>query len=217
MPHSDPVNPSSISLDCAWGFAFNLQSSQKGTVGYISEWRGLGGLTLDRDIVVWSPTPGSRSPLPPSVQSSSAGGTLADQVKCVAVIEKLTFGGESTDPIRISAFVSKDNQVKLRYKLVRPLPSTQLKLNYAIIGFDDDSKGWYSALEVDSPPSEAQINTGDGALQLSMSFEPQRISESLDISVYRMEFEIIPASAATRLKIATGPQHRYVSEWKSED
>lgn len=217
MPHSDPANPSAITLDCAWQFAFNLQSSQKGTVGYLSEWSGLGGLTLDRDIVLWSPTPGSRSPLPSTVQSSNAGGTLADQVRCVAVIEKLSFGGESTDPIRISAFVSKDNQVKLRYKLVRPLPSTLFKLNYAIIGFDDDSKSWYSALELDTPPSTARLNTGDGALQLSMSFEPQRISESLDINVYRMEFEMIPTSTATRLKIATGPQHRYVSEWKSED
>lgn len=217
MPQSDPAGPSSLTLACAWQFAFNLQSSQKGTVGYLSQWSGLGGLTLDRDIALWSPTPGSRSPLPSTVQAVNAGGTLADQVRCVAVIEKLSFGGESTDPIRISAFVSKDNQVKLRYKLVRPLPSTSLKLDYAIIGFDDDSKSWYSALELDTPPSQAQLNTGDGALQLSMSFEPQRISESLDISVYRMEFEIIPTTTATRLKIATGPQHRYVSEWKSED
>jgi hypothetical protein len=217
MSHSEPLGPSSIQVDCAWQFAFNLKSGQKGAVGYISDWRGLGGLALDPDIVLWSPTPGSSSPLPRSIQASSAGGTLADQVKCVGVIERLSFGGESTDPIRISAFVSKDNQVKLRYKLVRPLPSTQLKLDYAIIDFDDDSKSWYSALELDSAPSEAQINTGDGALQLSMSFEPTRISESLDINVYRMEFEIVPSANATLLKIATGPQHRYVSEWKTDD
>jgi hypothetical protein len=217
MSRFDTPNPSEIALDCAWQFAFNLQSGQKGTVGYISDWRGLGGLALDKDIVLWSPTPGSSSPLPRSVQSSSGGGTVADQVKCVAVIERLHFGGDSTDPIRIAAYVSKDNQVKLRYKLVRPLPSTMLKLDYAIIGYDDDSKSWYSALELDTPPSEAQLNTGDGALQLFMSFEPQRISETLDISVYRLEFEIIPTTKVTRLKIATGPKHRYVSEWKSEE
>jgi hypothetical protein len=217
MHRSDSPNPSAITLDCNWQFAFNLHSGQKGTVGYLSDFRGLGGLALDRDIVLWSPTPGASSPLPKTVQCSSGGGTVADQVKCVAVIERLVFGGESTDPIRIAAYVSKDNQVKLRYKLVRPLPSTAVKLDYAIIGFDDDSKSWYTALELDAPPSEAQINTGDGALQLFMSFEPKRIADTLDINVYRLEFEIIPSVKATRLKIATGPKHRYVSEWKSDE
>ena len=85
--------------------------------------------------------------------------------RCVAVIEKLSFGGDSTDPIRIAAYVSKDNQVKLRYKLTRPLPSTLLQLDYAIISYDEDSKTWYTSLALDTPPSDAQLNTADGALQ----------------------------------------------------
>jgi hypothetical protein len=217
MPATETLDPGAIALSCAWQYAFNLKNGQKGTVGYIAQWRGLGGLTLDRDIVLWSPTPGKASPLPASLQSSSGGGTVADQIRCVAVIERLTFGGDSTDPIRMVAYVSKDNQVKLRYKLVQPLPSTKLKLDYSIIGYDDDSKGWYCAIAVDSPPSQAQINTGDGALQLFMSFEPTAISEALDIKLYRLEFEIIPDTAPTRLKLATGPTHRYVQEWKGEE
>ena len=217
MPAPAALGPSSISLDCAWQFAFNLKSTQKGTVGYIGDWRGLGGLSLDKDIVLWSPTPGASSPLPRTLQASSGGGTVADQVRCVAVIEKLSFGGDSTDPIRIAAYVSKDNQVKLRYKLTRPLPSTLLQLDYAIISYDEDSKSWYTSLALDTPPSDAQLNTADGALQLFMNFEATPVSETLDINLYRMEFEIIPGEQATRLKLATAPSHRYVTEWKGEE
>jgi hypothetical protein len=210
------TNPKAIKIDCAWQFAFNLQAGQKGTVGYISEWSGLGGLSLAQDILLWSPTPGKTSPLPQTLQSSSGGGP-ADQVKCVAVMESLEFGGESTDPIRISAYVSKDNQVKLRQKLVRPLPSTTFKLDYAVVGYDEDAKTWYSSWELGSSPSDAQINTGDGVLQLSISFEPTGISDILDINVYRLEFQMIPGAKGSQLKLASGPQHRYVTEWKGED
>ena len=216
MPPSDPSD-SGIVLDCAWPLAFNLRSGSKGTLGYISDWRGLGGLNLTPDIVLWSPAPGSHSPLPATLRKQSGGGTTADQIRCVGVIEKLSYGGGATDPIRISAYVSKDNQVKLRYKLVRDLPSNMIKLDYAVVGFDEDAKSWYSAVELLTTPSDAQINSRDGELQLFMAFEPTRIDERLDINVYRMLFEIIPGGKATRLKLATGPQHRYVSEWKGEE
>jgi hypothetical protein len=217
MPAPETLNPSAIAVECEWQFAFNLKSNQKGTVGYIADWRGLGGLALDKDIVLWSPTPGVTSPLPTTLQASSGGGTVADQVRCVAVIEKLRFGGDATDPIRIAAYVSKDNQVKLRYKLTRPLPSTLLKLDYSIISYDEDSKSWYTALALDTPPSDAQLNTADGALQLFMNFEATPVSDILDINLYRMEFEIIPGSTSTRLMIATAPSHRYVTEWASDE
>ena len=63
--------------------------------------------------------------------------------------------------------------------------------------------------------THAQLATGDGVLQLFISFEPSRISESLDVNLYRLEFQMIPGKRPTRLKLASGPQHRYVDEWKS--
>lgn len=216
VPLTD-TNDSGIVLDCAWPLAFNLRNSSKGTLGYISEWRGLGGLNLAQDIVLWSPAPGAHSPLPPTLRKQSGGGTVADQIRCVAVLEKLSYGGGPADPIRISAYVSKDNQVKLRYKLVRDLPSHKLKLDYAVVGFDEDAKSWYPAVELLTTPSDAQLNTRDGELQIFMAFEPTRIDEQLDINVYRMVFEIIPGKKKTRLKLATGPEHRYVSEWQGEE
>lgn len=217
MSGSETLGAKAVQLDCLWRSAFNLESGKKGTVGYLSEWRGLGGVSLEKDIVVWSPVPGPQSPLPKNFQSSSGGGTVADQVKCVGVIEHFEYGGEASDPIRISAYMSKDNQARIRYKLARPLLNTSLKVDYAIIGFDEDSKSWYSSVEVDGGPSDAQINTRDGALQLFMAFEATPISEALNINVYRLEFEMIPGEATTRLELASGPVHRYVSEWKGEE
>ncbi len=209
-------NPSALTLECQWQFAFNLKRG-KGTLGYIATWQGLGGLTLTPDILLWSPTPGSSSPLPTTLRTSSGGGTVADQLRCVGVIEKFTFDGETTDPIRISAFLSKDNQVKLRSKLTSDIPSTKFKVDYALIGFDEDGKTWYPAVTLESSPSDAQINTKNGELQLFMDFSPTRISETLDVNVYRLEFEMIPGATTTRLKLATGPQHRYVKEWRGEE
>lgn len=209
------TNPSELALECQWQFAFNLKRG-KGTLGYIATWKGLGGLNLTPDILLWSPTPGSNSPLPTTLRTSSGGGTIADQLRCVGVIEKFTFEGETTDPIRISAFLSKDNQVKLRSKLTSDIPSTKFKLDYALIGFDEDAKSWYPAVSLESSPSDAQINTKNGELQLFVDFSPTRISETLDVNVYRLEFEMIPGETATRLKLATGPQHRYVTEWRGE-
>jgi hypothetical protein len=209
-------NPSALVLECQWQFAFNLKRG-KGTLGYIATWQGLGGLTLTPDILLWSPTPGSNSPLPTTLRTSSGGGTVADQLRCVGVIEKFTFDGETTDPIRISAFLSKDNQVKLRSKLTSDIPSTKFKVDYALIGFDEDGKAWYPAVTLESSPSDAQINTKNGELQLFMDFSPTRISETLDVNVYRLEFEMIPGATTTRLKLATGPQHRYVKDWRGEE
>jgi hypothetical protein len=211
-----PKSASEVCLECHWQFAFNLKHG-KGTVGYLSSWTGLGGLTLSPDIVLWSPTPGANSPLPTTLRTSNGGGTTNDQLKCVGVIEKFTFGGEPTDPIRMSVFISKDNQVKLRSKLTRAIPSTKFKLDYAVVSFDEDAKVWYPAVTLDASPSAAQINTSNGQLQLFAAFEPTRISDALNINVYRMEFEMIAGQSPTRLKLATGPQHRYVTSWQGDD
>jgi hypothetical protein len=223
MPASEPAEPQRVVLRCDVGAAFD-RARVKGPLGYLVELRGLGGVVLSPDLLLWRPPTGASSPLPASSRpngsrvttsprSSGGDGAVADQARCVAVIDTLELGGGSADPIRLSAFVSKQNQARLRATLVRPMRTTLVELEYAVLCFDESSSSWYAAFELASAPSSAQINTADGDLQLFVAFDPTLLSESMDLHLYRLELQLIPAGKASLLKLATSPTHRYEIEW----
>ncbi|HTE54826.1 MAG TPA: hypothetical protein VK698_28425, partial [Kofleriaceae bacterium] len=115
-----------LDLACAWQHSFNVAPNQKGPFGYLLEWSGLGGLVLSKDIVVWNPLGGTG-------QSLLGGAT----VSCVGVIERFRFGGDVTDPIRISCFLSQENQTNLRAKLARDLVNTKVRMRWNVVGYDE--------------------------------------------------------------------------------
>src|SRR5438270_13336229 len=92
-----PGGANNLDFDCDWKFGFNLHALGKGTVGYLLFWSGCGGLNLTKDIQVWNPF-------------DSAGQTVVSgpKVECVGLIESFRFEGGDDDPIRISAYISKD-------------------------------------------------------------------------------------------------------------
>lgn len=190
-------------LDCAWSGGFNVAPRQKGAFGYLLAWSGLGGVVLAKDIVVWNPVQGG-------------GTTLSgDLITCVGVVEQLTFGGDTSDPIRLSCFVSKDNQTNLRAKLTREIPTIRLKTNFAIVDYDPSSKSWYDAVELRNPTElDAALNTKDGELQIDVEASPTRIAPTLDVEVYRFVFEMVPTERTeAEIQFATGPTQRIVREW----
>lgn len=206
MPPPSAAN--NLNFDCDWRFGFNLEAKKKASVGYLLFWSGCGGLTLSRDIEVWNPF-------------SSPGQTILSgpSVACIGLIEQFRFDGGETDPLRISAYVSKGTAANVRAKLGSPLTNTKLKLAFYIIGFDDEKKAWYEgALIKDaSCKVDAVLDTVDGALQLFVSTEPTAVAEHLDIQVYRLEFQVVPALGKTaHLEFATGPTTRVVRLWQGE-
>src|SRR4051812_36756513 len=91
-----------VDIGCDWQGAFNLSAQHRGTFGYLLDWSGIGGLVLAKDIVIWNPVWGAGN------------ATLKDAtLPCVGVFERFAFAGDDSDPIRISCFVSKDNQTNL--------------------------------------------------------------------------------------------------------
>jgi hypothetical protein len=208
MPATTPTAPltaNNLNFDCDWRFGFNLEAKKKGMVGYMLFWSGCGGLTLPQDIEVWNPF-------------SSSGQTIlsGSRVVCVGLIEHFRFEGGASDPIRLSVYVSKGTAANVRAKLVSPLTNTKLKLTFYIIGFDDEKKAWYEAALIKdaSCKVDSVLDTVNGDLQLFVANEPTAISDHLDILVYKLEFQVVPAIAATaNLEFATGPTTRVVRQW----
>jgi hypothetical protein len=197
-----------IHLDCQWQGAFNVSAQQKGPFGYLTEWSGLGGLILAKDIVVWNPINGSAAQV--------LGGQT---IPCVGVIQSFAFAGDTSDPIRVACYVSKDNQANIRAKLSRELVNTKIKAAWTVVAYDESSKNWYGAVELMDPKRlDAIVNTVDGELQVAVEATPTRISEGLDIHVFRFEFEVVPhPRKKSKLQFATGPNQRLVREWGGED
>jgi hypothetical protein len=198
----------SLDFVCDWRYGFNLSTKGKATVGYLLFWSGCSGLNLSKDIEVWNPFTGQG-------QTVVSGATI----KCIALIESFKFEGGAEDPIRISAYVSKEIAANIRAKLASPLPSTKVKLQWYIIAYDDDAKNWYeAALLKGSAKADANIDTSKGQVQMFITNEPSRISETLDLKVYRFEFQVVPAVGATvNLEFATGASQKLVKEWGAAD
>jgi hypothetical protein len=198
------TNSNDLDFDCDWRFGLNLRPSLKGTVGYLLDWSGCGGLSLQKDIEVWNPfnTSGQRV----------VSGRI---IKCIGLLESFRFAGGQNDPVRIKAFVSKGTAADLRSKLARPLTNTRLKLAWYIIDFDDSDKLWYEAAFLKSPKTaDASIDSAGGELQIFVDNEPTRISETLDINVFGFEFQVVPADKKTAtLEFASGPTRKLVKQW----
>lgn len=196
-----------LDVTCAWQHAFNVAPNQKGPFGYLLEWSGLGGLVLGQDIVVWNPLAGSG-------QSLLGGAT----VTCVGVIERFQFGGDLTDPIRISCFVSQENQTNLRAKLARDLVNTKVRMRWSVVGYDEAAKAWFGAIDLIDPTRlDGLVNTVDGALQIDIAGAPTSIGAQQHLQVYRFELQVVPSPRKrTVLQFALGQNQRIVAEWGEE-
>lgn len=198
------TTPNALNYDCNWQFAANVVSSEKDTVGYLLFWSGCGGLSLTKDITVWNPYDAAGQKI-----------LTGEKLECIALLEKFEFEGGELDPIRMVGYVSKKTAADVRAKLARPMTNTKLKLSWYIIDFDEEKKLWYEAAFVKSPQkADANIDSAGGELQIFIENEPRRISETLDLNVYRFEFQVVPAEGKkATLEFATGPQTRLVKRW----
>ena len=198
-------NTNNLDYDCNFRFAFNLRSEAKSTVGYLLMCTGLGGLRLQKDIQVWNPFDGPG-------QNDSYRSTKID---CIGLIESFRFPGGENDPIRIVSYVSKGTAADVRSRLSSPLTNLKLKLSWYIIDFDNEAKVWYDAAFVkDASGTDANLSSRGGKLQIFIENKPEKITEALDVGVYRFELEVLPADgSSTTLEFASGPQQKLVRRW----
>lgn len=197
-----------LDLTCAWQHTFNVAPNRKGPFGYLLELSGLGGMILAKDIVVWNPLAGS--------SQSLLGGP---KVSCVGVIERFHFGGDATDPIALTCFVSQENRTNLRVRLSRDLANRKVRLSWTIVDYDEAAKAWYRAIEGEPDRLgglrlDGVIDTVDGDLKISIDSAPTRLGDDLDLEVYRFEIQVVPPPRKkATIKLALGQNQRLVTEW----
>jgi hypothetical protein len=197
----------SLDYDCDWRLGFNLDPRATGTMGYLLFWSGCGGLSLAKDIEVWNPFSGSG-------QTVTSGATI----KCIGLIESFRFAGDEDAPIRIAAYVSKGTSANVRAKLSNPLTTTSVQVAWYILSYDDEAKLWFeSAYVKDNARAQADIDVVGGATQLFIDSKPVKVDERLDLKVFKLEFQIVPAEGSSSiLEFAAGPTQKLVKSWAQE-
>jgi hypothetical protein len=194
-------------FDCDFRLGFNFNPPNSGTIGYLLFWSGCGGLSLQKDIEIWNPFGGAG-------QTVASGPTIS----CVGVIQEFRFDGEPDAPIRIVAYVSKATAANIRNSLASGISATSLQVAWYVISYDDEKKQWFEAAFIQGgAKASANIDVVSGVLQLAVDSKPTRLSERLDIPIYKMEFQVVPAEgSSTNLEFASGPTQKAVRAWVQE-
>lgn len=223
----DPLSfDASFNFECDWEGAINFRPGSHAKYGYLLSWSGFGGLSLEKDITLANPfSSGGQSP---EVTSPDPDDKIGTVLKCVGVIHEFKFRGlTKTDPIRISAYVSKKSAAALHHKfsgsvLSRTKSKTALDVSWYIIACDGTGKRkWYEAAHIQGfQEASANIATDQGKndpggeLKVKIERESPGLKGGIDIRLYRFEFEIVPAAGAvTQLHFETGYEEKAVREW----
>lgn len=214
-----------IDLTCDWKSGFVMDPTRKQRCGYLVGFNGL-GLNQEPDkendafkIRVFTPYN--------AADKEYANVTVDDMdgqkvLNCVGIIESFSFAGGVGDPICISAYVSSEFANQLKAKQKASLETTVIKkLGWWIVNYDVDDKSWF---EEGFPKGNTdsgdgfvmgQLNASGGKdVRLSIADAPTLISPNLDIQVFNIYFEIVPASDTTyALAFRQGKTKAFVKGW----
>ncbi len=203
----------SIELSCDWKSGFIMDPQKKQRVGYLVFFEGLNMSDyLKQDIEVFTPYNNSET---------TYGDITIDaettKATCVGVIDSFWFGGSVGDPICISAYISAENAEVLAGKLKTTLDTTKItKFAWWIANFDEENKVWYEeAYPKDPTTVSGQLNAPGGAdVKITVAQEPTKVASNVDVNVYNVYFEVIPAANATfNFHFATSSKTKYLKNW----
>lgn len=213
-----------FNLSCEWKAAFMMDPTKKQRVGYLVAFEGLdlGANNLAKDVIVYTPFNSADVPKYTKVTTTAGAGEAAGgphTVTVVGAIESFSFGGGVGDPICISAYVSAQAQALLKGKLQTTLKTTKVTtLEWWIINFDEENKMWYEESfplgNKNSMSVAGQLNAAGKDVRLNVSEEATKIAPNIDVNVYNMYFEIVPAANLTYdLHFASSAKTPYARAW----
>jgi hypothetical protein len=199
---------------CDWRSGFVMDPNKKQRVGYLTSFKGLalGDTHLAQDLEVFTPFP---SDLTPSATVTK--GASADIVKATGIIESFSFEGGVGDPLCFGVYISAENGNIIKAKMKSALTTTKItELGWWIVNFDEENKKWYEEAYPKAPVHvTGQLNApGSKDIRLHISDEPTKIANNIDVNVYMMYFEIVPAANMTfALNFATSAMTPFVRNW----
>jgi len=182
---------------CSWQNAFMLNPSQKGRMGYITAFNGLGmSAALKADLTVSSPDPTL------SLLKSA-------QISVIAMIKSISWNGDAGGPFSISCYMSQENAVQLKTLQQSVLKTTTVSaLGFVLVNFDTQLKSWFQEVYPVSP-LQGMINQN-----LNVQLEGVPVSSGIDVLVYEVDFQISPAANfADQITVATSKTVSAVKQW----
>jgi hypothetical protein len=215
----------SIDMSCDWKSGFVMDPTKKQRCGYLVAFNGLGlneEPAKDKDaykVRVFSPFNAPENEYKGVKVDDLDGQKILD---CIGVIESFSFGGGVGDPICISAYISTEFANQLKAKQKASLATTAIsKLGWWIVNYDVEEKAWYEEgfPKGDTTANDGfvkgQLNANGGKdIRLSIAESPTIISSNMDVQVFNMYFEIVPASDSTyALTFRQGKTKAYVKGW----
>lgn len=203
---------SSFDYPCDWRAGFIMDPNKNQRVGYLVQFQGLNmGEFLKQDIDVFTPYSNS--------ETNYAGVTIDKErgkATVVGVIEHFSWAGGVGDPISVSAYISAENAQVLQAKMKGTLDTNTIKnLAWWICDFDAETKVWYEAAYPKDPASlQGQLNAQGSEVRLSVAAEATRVAPNVQVNVYNMAFEVIPAANSTfALHFATSGKTNFIKNW----
>lgn len=200
-------------LPCDWTSGFVMDPSKKQRVGYLVQFEGLNmDDFLKQDVEVFTPYNNSETNYGDIEIDSDTG-----KATCVGVLDSFSWGGGVGDALCIGAYISSENAEVLKAKTKSTLDTTIVSdLAWWICNFDEENKVWYEeAYPLDPTAVKGQLNAPGGKdVRLSVAAEPTKVAPNIDINVYHMYFETIPAADSTySFHFATSSKTKFVRNW----
>jgi hypothetical protein len=213
----------SFKFKCDWKAAINFEPGLHGTFGYLLVWSGC-GIELTPALTLANPFGSPEAQTAPVVSLDDDKNPV---LTCIGVIEDFEYEGGPTDPIYISAFVTRKAAVTL-HGAFSPTeddpPPTDVEVAWYIIDCEGAGEPWYEAAHIKGfSNAVANVATDEipgesgGEMKVSISREGTGVTGDdgeIDIRLYEFKFEIIPASGqVTTLNFAQGPALNIVRPW----
>jgi hypothetical protein len=190
-----------------------MDPTKKQRVGYLVSFGGLGLKTpLAQDVEVFTPY-------------NVDGGNTAydklkienDKVKVAGVIESFSWGGGVGDPICVSAYMSAENALQIKGLMKMTLKTTSIsQLGWWVGSFDEETKAWFDECHPKEPTEiTGQLNAPGGKdVRLAVADEPTKVAANVDVNVYSIYFEVVPAANQTcDFHFATASGKSFIKRW----
>ncbi len=203
----------SYNFPCDWRSGFVMDPTKKQRVGYLVSFAGIGlPADLAQDVQVFTPY---------NVDGSNTAydklTITEDKVSVVGVIDSFSWNGGVGDPICISAYLSAENALQVKGLLKMTLKTTSVsKLGWWIGNFDEETKAWFDEAHPMAPTEiTGQLNApGKSDIRLTVADEPTKVASNIDVNVYNMYFEVVPAANQTcDFHFATASGKSFIKRW----
>jgi hypothetical protein len=192
------------------GFAPNPRPPHPQTIGYLTDFDGLGLSTpLAKDLTVSLPynnAPPAYKPIVP----------VNNQVNVTAILEDFSWNGGVSDPLLFSCYMSSHNANQLRALEQMPLRTTKITaFGWWIANYDQETKGWFEVVYPKDPVKPSgQLNALGRDIRLQIADQPTKVAPNIDVSVYHVSFEIVPIpNQMTAISLAASSTTHVVKEW----